>query len=127
MHTTPPSHSDRRQLVQTGAEAVLNAVPFVGGSAAVILVAALDHKLNKRRERWFTEVAEGLEELKERGDGFDLGALADNEAFVDAVVTAMRIVDRTSHKEKLDLLRNAVLNSALPTAPDEDVQRSISP
>jgi hypothetical protein len=42
---------------------------------------------------------------------------------VDAVVTATRIVDRTSQREKIEALRNAVLNSALPAAPDQDIQQ----
>jgi hypothetical protein len=79
--------------------------------------------LHKRREQWFTALAEAVEELRERFEGLNPDALADNDAFLDAVVTAARIVDRTSQEEKLDMLRNAVLNSALPTAPEEDVQR----
>jgi hypothetical protein len=77
-------------------------------------VAALDHKLTKRREQWFTELAEAVEDLRERFQGFDPEALADNDAFVDAVMTAVPIVDRTSQAEKLDMLRNAVSTPRLP-------------
>ena len=123
METTPPSHSKGRQLAQTGAEMMVNMVPVFGGTIAVALTVALNHKLNERRERWFTELAEAVEELQGRFDGFDPDSLAENEAFVDAVVTATRIVDRTSQREKIEVLRNAVLNSALPAAPDQDVQQ----
>src|SRR5215217_6373795 len=119
MDTTPPSHSKGRQVAQTGTEMVVNMVPIFGGTIAVALTVALNHRLNERRERWFTDLAEAVEELQERLDGFDPDALADNDAFLDAVVTAIRIVDRTSQAEKLEMLRNAVLNSATPTAPDE--------
>jgi hypothetical protein len=98
-------------------------VPVFGGTMAVALTVALNHKLNKRRERWFTELAQVVEELQDRFDGFDPESLAENEAFVDAVVTATRIVDRTSQREKIEVLRNAVLNSALPAAPDQDIQQ----
>jgi hypothetical protein len=98
-------------------------VPVFGGTMAVALTVALNHKLNKRRERRFTELAEVVEELRDRFDGFDPESLAENEAFVDAVVTATRIVDRTSQQEKIEVLRNAVLNSALPAAPDQDIQQ----
>ncbi len=123
MKTTPPSHSKGRQLAQTGAEMLVNMVPVFGGTIAVALTVALNHALNKRREQWFTELAEAVDELQGRFDGFDPDTLAENEAFVDAVVTATRIVDRTSQREKIEVLRNAVLSSALPTAPDEDVQQ----
>jgi hypothetical protein len=56
--------------VQTGAEMAANAVPVVGGPIAVLLAVALDCRLNQRRERWFTELAEAVEELQERFDGF---------------------------------------------------------
>jgi hypothetical protein len=102
---------------------MVNMVPVVGGTIAVALTVALNHTLNKRREQWFTELAEAVEELQGRFDGFDPEALADNEAFVDAVVTATRIVDRSSQREKIAVLRNAVLNSALPAAPDADIQQ----
>jgi len=44
-------------------------------------------------------------------DDFDLETLADNDLFVDAVVTATRTVEHTHQKEKISALRNAVLNS----------------
>jgi hypothetical protein len=123
VETTPPSHSKGRQLAQTSAEMMVNMVPVFGGTIAVALTVALNHKLNKRRERWFTELADVVEELRDRFDGFDPESLAENEAFVDAVVTGTRIVDRTSQREKIEVLRNAVLNSALPAAPDQDIQQ----
>src|SRR5512132_105524 len=121
--TTPPSYGKGRQLAQTGAEMIVNMVPVFGGTMAVALTVALNHKLNKRRERWFTELAEVVEELRDRFDGFDPESLAENEAVVDAVVTATRIVDRTSQREKSEVLRNALLNSALRPAPDQDIQK----
>src|SRR4051794_14742085 len=101
METTPPSPSKGREIAETGAEALLNLVPIVGGTIATALTLALNFKLNARRESWFTELAEAVDELQDRFDGFDPEALAENEAFVDAVVTATRIIDRTSQREKI--------------------------
>ena len=69
VETTPPSHSKGRQLAQTSAEMIVNMVPVVGGTIAVALTVALNHTLNKRRERWFTELAEVVDELRDRFDG----------------------------------------------------------
>jgi uncharacterized protein (DUF697 family) len=66
VETTPPSHSRGRQLAQTSAEMIVNMVPVVGGTIAVALTVALNHTLNKRRERWFTELAEVVDELRDR-------------------------------------------------------------
>lgn len=123
METTPPAHSKSRELAQDTTEAILNLVPVVGGTIATTLTVALNYRLNGRRERWFSELAEGVNELQERFEGFDPESLADNEQFLDAVVTATRTVDRSSQREKIEALRNAVLNSALPGAPDHDLQQ----
>jgi hypothetical protein len=63
---------------------------------------------------WITELAEGLEELHRRADDFAPGTLADDDRFVDAMVTAIRTVEHTHQREKITALRNAVLNSAAP-------------
>ena len=55
-------------------------------------------------------------------DDLDLEKLADHPLFVDAVVTATRTVEHTHQDEKLGALRNAVLNSVAPDAPDADTQ-----
>ncbi len=103
-------------------EMVLNLVPVIGGAFAVALEQRLNAKVDRRRDEWLGELATGLEELRERFDGFDPDDLADNDTFVDAVMTATRIAARNSQREKLDALRNAVLNAAMPGAPDEDDQ-----
>ncbi|MEN3540982.1 hypothetical protein AAH991_38115 [Microbispora sp. ZYX-F-249] len=123
MDTHPPKHSKSRELTQTAIEAAINVVPMVGGTIGVLLMQGLNSKLNQRRDQWLTELAEAVEDLQDRVDGFDPESLTENPAFVDAVVTATRIVDRTSQFEKIELLRNAVLNAAMPGAPDLDVQQ----
>jgi uncharacterized protein (DUF697 family) len=66
METTPPSHSKGRELTQSGTEAILNLVPVVGGTIATALTLALNYRLNERRERWFSQLAEGVDELQKR-------------------------------------------------------------
>jgi hypothetical protein len=125
METTPPGKSTGREIVERAAEAALGSVPVVGNALAVTFVTALGWRLEQRRERWFTELAEGVEELRGRVDGLDLEDLASNDLFVDAVVTATRTVEHTHQAEKLEALRNAVLNSVAPDAPDADTQAVI--
>jgi hypothetical protein len=122
MGTTPPGKSTGREIVERAAEAALGSVPLVGSALAVTFVIALGWRLEQRREKWFTELAEAVEELRQRVDDFDLGPLADDDRFVDAVVTATRTVEHTHQHEKITALRNAVLNSVAPGAPDADTQ-----
>ena len=65
METKPPGKSAGRELVERAAEAGLGAVPLFGNALAVTFVTAVSWRLNQRREEWFTELAEGVEELRE--------------------------------------------------------------
>jgi hypothetical protein len=123
MESAPPSKSTGRELVERVAEAALGSVPMVGNALAVTFVTAIGWRLEERRDKWFIELAEGVEKLRERVG--DLEALTDNDLFVDAVVTATRTVEHTHQAEKIAALRNAVLNSVAPDAPDADTQAII--
>jgi hypothetical protein len=122
MDTTPPGKSTGRELVERIGEAAVGSVPLVGNALAVALVTTLNWRLEQRREQWFTQLAEAVEDLSERVDDFDLENLAGDDRFVDAVVTATRTIEHTHEDEKITALRNAVLNSVAPDAPDADTQ-----
>jgi hypothetical protein len=119
--TTPPSHSDRREGLQKAAEMVIASLPVVGGALQIAFSDAMGRQLLARREEWLTELAEAVNDLRERIGHFE--DAAENPEFVDAVITATQIADRTSRRLKREALRNAVLNSALPNAPDADTQQ----
>jgi hypothetical protein len=125
METTLPGKSTGQEIVERAAEATLGSVPLVGAALAVTLVTTLNWRLEERREKWFTELADGVEELRQRMDGLSLESLAGNEMFTDAVVMATRTVEHTHQAEKIQALRNAVLNSAAPGAPDADTQAAM--
>jgi len=55
-------------------------------------------------------------------DGISLESLAGNDLFTDSEVMATRTVEHAHQAEKIEALRNAVLNSAAPGAPDADTQ-----
>jgi hypothetical protein len=62
METMPLRKSTGREIVERVAEAALGSVPLVGNALAVSFVTALGWRLEERRERWFTELAESLED-----------------------------------------------------------------
>jgi hypothetical protein len=123
--TSPPAKSTGREIVERAAEAALGSVPLLGNALAVTFVTALGWRLQERREKWFTELAEAVEQLRGQVDGISVESLTDNDLFTDAVVTATRTVEHTHQAEKIEALRNAVLNSVSPGAPDADTQAII--
>jgi hypothetical protein len=119
MELKPPEQNDRRQGLSKVAEMAVSAIPGVGGPLGVALAEALARPYNRRMQEWLTELAVALHELEERVGDFE--DLSNNEAFVDAMAAGARIAER-SRREKRELLRNAVLNTALAGDPDEDEQ-----
>ena len=97
-------------------------MPGVGGALAVAFVTAVGWQLNQRRENWLAELAEAVDDLRQRIGDASFNTLAENPLFVDAVVTTTRVIDHTHQEEKIAALRNAVLNSVAPNAPDADSQ-----
>lgn len=106
----------------TAAKAALSAVPVLGGPAAELFAAILAPPITRRRDEWLHALAEALSSLEDRVDGFNPGSLAQNDAFVSAALQSTRVALQTHQTEKLDALRNALLNIAVGRAPDEDQQ-----
>jgi len=103
-------------------KAALSALPLAGGPAAELFAAIIAPPLARRRDEWLQALADGLYALREKIAGFDPASLANNEPFVSVALQASRAALQTHQKEKLDALRNAVLNVAAGRAPTEDEQ-----
>lgn len=72
----------------------------------------------RRMDEWRQEVGAALYRLETEHE-VDVEALQNDDAFIDTVMQASHIAMRNSQAEKREALRNAILNSALPHAPDE--------
>ena len=109
-------------LAHAGVKAVLAAVPLAGGPAAEIFSFLVVPPLEKRRDDWVQSIATGLQELEKRVQEFTLAEASQNEQLITTLVQASRASIATHQEEKLEALRNAVFNSALPGAPEDDLQ-----
>ena len=109
-------------VAHTLVKAGLSAVPMVGSTANELLSLVISPSLEKRRDKWIESIAEALKVLEEQISGFKIENLCENELFISTVMKALQVAMRNHQKEKLDALNNAVLNSALPNAPEEDMQ-----
>ena len=114
-----PSMVDHADAV---ARILLSLVPEVGGPAAKLLDLVIAPPLQRRRVDWFNHLADRLTRLEQAVEGFTVESLTDNEEFITAVLTASQIALRSHNQEKLAALRNAVVNVALETEPDAELQ-----
>jgi hypothetical protein len=114
-----PTNGD---ALHTIARAGLSAIPFVGGAAVELFSAVIKPPLERRRNAWIESIAARLQELEEKVDGFRIEDLSRNEKFITTALQATQAALRNHQKEKLDALRNIVINSAQPNSLDEDLQ-----
>jgi hypothetical protein len=96
-------------------------IPLVG-SAGSELLCLLSSPVAERRDDWFEDLQRRLQELEGRVAGFKFENLQNNEQFVSTTLQATQAALRTHQQEKLEALRNAVLNTALGKQPDDDRQ-----
>jgi hypothetical protein len=109
------AHSIVKGLVST--------IPAVGGVASEVFSIIVAPPLAKRQEAWIEDVVQALVDLQGKVEGFKLEDLSNNEPFITTVMHATQSALRNHQTEKLEALRNAVLNSALPNPPEEDLQQ----
>jgi hypothetical protein len=116
--------SGEADAVHAAVRGLVSLIPGAGGPIDELLSLVLAPSVSRRRDEWFKELADVVEEMKKRRiDDFKIEDLAQNEAFVSATILATRIAAGTHKEEKRKILRNALLNIALGTGPDEDTQQ----
>ena len=108
--------------VQRVARAAVSIIPGVGGAVSQLLEVVFGTPLARRQQEWREAVAETLHRLEEER-GIRPEDLSENEAFIDATLQATQIAMRISQQERLNALRAAIFNAALPNAPDQSIQQ----
>lgn len=111
--------SDGRDLVrQLALDTVsLSQIPHL----RTLVGASISSPIENRVLAWRKSVAEALLELQQRRPSdIDFDSLVKSEEFGTTWLRATNVVITNHRKEKHEMLRNAVLNSALPSAPEDD-------
>src|SRR6516164_742316 len=96
----PMPETDPRQFGYRTARATLSVIPLIGGALQEILDAAIGSPLERRRAEFLKGMADKLDMLSRRIEGFDPKALGGKEDFVDAVYSMTEAAMRTHSEEK---------------------------
>lgn len=100
-------------LAHSIAKAGISAIPLIGGSAAEIFAYIITSPLEKRRDEWIESIANKLLELESKIEEFRLSELSRNEEFITTLIYTSQVALRNHQNEKLEALKNIVLNEAL--------------
>jgi hypothetical protein len=113
-----PSAGD---YAHAGVRAGLSLAPVLGGPLAEFFSMVVAPPLEKRRDAWLIEVVNRLKKVEREVEGFKIENLAQNEEFISTLLYATQVAMRTHHEEKLEALRNIVVNSALDITAEENI------
>ncbi len=117
-----PPEKSTGDTVHAVVKSIASAVPTAGGPLSVMLETIFAPPIERRREKWFKQLAEVVSELEQRVANLSAETLSQNEVFVTVALHATQIALRNHQDEKLQALRGAVLHAGLPNGPDEQLQ-----
>lgn len=100
--------------------ASVSLIPIVGGPLSVLLSAVLP-SINDRQNKWLISLSNDIQKLNEQNENF-IENIEKNENFITILMYASQIAIRNHQEEKLDALRYAVLNSALESSIEDDIE-----
>lgn len=121
-NASDPTRESAGDVAHAIVRSALNAIPVGGGAAVELFNALVTPPIERRRRAWIASVGEALTDLQRNVGTVDVKCLAEDEEFVTLLVSATQLAIRTHREEKLDGLRNAVLNFARGDRPSEDLQ-----
>ncbi len=112
----PPKHTtgDTAHLVSS---AILSLIP----GAAELFRFFVIPPLEKRQQKWMEEVGQALRELEQKREA-QLEELQNNPRFITVLVQATQAAMHNHQEEKINALRNVIVNSATGIDIDEDLQ-----
>lgn len=105
------------------ARASIGAIPVVGSIAAELFNSIFEAPLSKRKTEIIEQIGTAINDLMEQGLVTE-ESLQNNPAFISTVAEACSISLRNHQQEKLEALRNAAVNSALPGCPSDDYRQT---
>jgi hypothetical protein len=108
-------------LIYNATKGVLSAVPL-GPIVAGFYESIFTPPYIKRLKKWVESLDRSIIALQQQSEEFKPENLNNNETFNTAMFHATQMAVRTHQEEKLNALRAAVLNSASPNAPEDDLQ-----
>ena len=117
-----PTGKTATDIAREVGRAIVSAIPAAGGPLQVAFENIFTSPIEKRKEAWLNQLADVINEVQKRVSEITPERLAENDAFVTVVMQASQVAIRNHQQAKLEALRNAVLNAALPNPPHEDEQ-----
>lgn len=116
-----PFRSRPEDFINRGIKAAAASLPVVGAPAAEFIQLIIGDPAQERRDDFLRTTVERIQALEDKFEELAPDRLKENEAFQATFIEAAQATLRTADIRKKDMLRNAILNSALGTL-DETIR-----
>ena len=117
---------DSKDRVHVYVKAVIGGTPFAGPTLSELFCGIFKDPMEKKMTVWFQSVAEVLNEIQEKVSSLSPEAffmdLQKDDNFISVLIKTSRIAAAEHQEEKLEILRNVILNVATGTDISEDCQ-----
>ena len=90
--------------------------------AAELIDLVIATPMSKRKDAFISDINERLTKMESEKTDFTIESLKDDDIFHTVIINAIRAAIATHQKEKIEALRNAVLNAALKINIEENIQ-----
>lgn len=114
--------NSKSDYAYAGVGGAIASIPGIGNFASEIFHTIISSPLEKRKEQWMIKIAEGLEELQNKVDGFNVETLCENDLFISILNRASQLAISNHQEEKLNALKNSIMNTAMGISIDENEQ-----
>lgn len=120
--TKPPKVTREGKAYEIIKKSALSAIPIVGGIVETFIDEVYRPPSQRRRDDWIRRIALEVEDLKNKFEKFQHKNLQQNENFISTLQRSLIIAQTTHSREKLEALKNAVINSVLVETVDESMK-----
>ena len=109
-------------LAHKTTKVALATIPVAGSAIAELFTTIIEEPVQRRRVQWLTSIHSKLKAAEAKIESLSIEKLGGNEEFVSILMTASQIAQRNHQEEKLEALRNTVINTALKIDIREDLK-----
>lgn len=99
-------------FAHSSVKGAIGTIPVVGSFLSEVFSLSKDSPFEKRKKEFILALANKIEILSKQSR-IDVNSLKNNSEFHDIIIQTYEIAIKNSQKEKLQLLQNVVVNSAL--------------
>ncbi len=103
-------------------KALIGVVPGIGGGVAEFYSTYITAPSQKRLYAFLEKLIDELQSLEAQVSSFSIESLQENASFSTILSQALEIVKRNHQEEKLEALKNLILNSVLQDSIEDDIK-----